>query len=641
MAPSIRAVGYTRVSTGRQIHGESLSTQKHYIQTHCEAKGWQLINIYSDEGISGAKDDRPGLQSLLQAATQRAFDVVIVRDISRYGRSARDILNNVETLSQNDINFISVKEGIDASTTIGRFFLNILASIAELEREMILGRTTENRVARWNEKRIFCGKLPYVYMWNKKAQEIEIIEGELETYNRIVSDYLDLKKSMVTIALELNNDKVPTRNDGKRWHTVVISQILRNPSYWSGELTVNQRKSLEEHITYEVPQLISKTRWDEIQTRVQSSTSRSGRPSKAADAFLLYGMLQCGHCGARLSTHYGSRPRADGTSLRHYVCFWHEVGLKDLAARGKERCPLPRIDAKEIEAFVWSRLIAKLIGKADDAVASIHDREKWNTRIKVVEQKIEHLKSQKKGVETKLANLDKLLRSTDFDPSTYVSMRSDSLSEIKQIDLEKKEAVEELDRINRMQADEEMLATYGKENASAITQVVEMIKTLPYKKKQRLIQGMLAEPIKVGPIPQGLFYPEDIEDDDLSAYTPQPFHWVEFLFPVFRFNPLILQEVLGKENPKLSPPLTGRVHGRRCRPNTDVPEAGGQGGSVEAASGDNRSGPSRPVRRLVRGIGRRDRLSRQQARRTQSNGACRQIGALSAGSQIPPLEARA
>ena len=71
----IRAAAYLRVSTSGQIDGESLSTQRSAIQSYCASKDWELAKIYEDAGISGAKDDRPALQSLLSAVKLRPDEV--------------------------------------------------------------------------------------------------------------------------------------------------------------------------------------------------------------------------------------------------------------------------------------------------------------------------------------------------------------------------------------------------------------------------------------------------------------------------------------------------------------------------------------------------------------------------------------
>jgi site-specific DNA recombinase len=165
---------------------------------------------------------------------------VIVRDLSRFGRSARDLLNNIQTLKDCSVTFISLKEGIDGSGPYGQFMLTILAAIAELEMEMITSRMKENRLARWRDRRIFCGKPPYGYTWNSKEKRIEIVPEQGEVYSRIVKEYLDLGRSLNDISLDLNAEGVQTRNNGSsKWSSGTISKILKCSDY-CGEITVNK-----------------------------------------------------------------------------------------------------------------------------------------------------------------------------------------------------------------------------------------------------------------------------------------------------------------------------------------------------------------------------------------------------------------
>ena len=115
-----RVAGCCRVSTAGQVKDkdeekESLPGQRKLIKAHTSLKGWDLSGMYEDAGITGKKDDRPGLQGLMDAAKLRAFDIVVVRDLSRFGRSARDLLNNTKSLMDHGMVFVSLKENIELS----------------------------------------------------------------------------------------------------------------------------------------------------------------------------------------------------------------------------------------------------------------------------------------------------------------------------------------------------------------------------------------------------------------------------------------------------------------------------------------------------------------------------------------------
>jgi len=322
----MKAAGYIRVSTSSQVDtGESMSTQRKKIEAYCAPtlKSWELVKIYEDAGISGAKDDRPGLQSLLKAAANHEFDVVIVQDLSRFGRNTLHLKQNIELLKNNDISFVSIDNGIDgASSPIGDLLVNILSAIYEFERATIIARTTENRQIRWDEKRIFVGHVPFGYRWDKLTQRVEIHDEEAATYRHIVSQYLDFKKSLATIADEL---QTPTRRVGNTWVPPVIGRILKNETYYTGRITTKAKKG---EIVYDCPRIITHARWLRIQEQVKANSSTPGPKSSRISEFLLYGLLQCGVCGSTLLSMYESRPRANGEKWRNYACHWHTVSTK-------------------------------------------------------------------------------------------------------------------------------------------------------------------------------------------------------------------------------------------------------------------------------------------------------------------------
>ncbi|GLI34194.1 hypothetical protein DAMNIGENAA_16270 [Desulforhabdus amnigena] len=216
---------------------------------------------------------------------------MVVRDLSRFGRSARDLLNNLQALKDSSVTFISIKENIDGSDAYSQFMLTILAAISQLELEIITSRIKENRLARWRDRRIFCGKAPYGYIWNPKEKRIEIEPEQGEIYSIVVKEYLDLARSLNDISLELNAEGIPTRNGGSsKWFSGTLSKILKSADY-CGEITVNRfitdvkgkiigHRSESEHIIFEAPPLITRARWDRLQERLDSANSRSGRPSK-------------------------------------------------------------------------------------------------------------------------------------------------------------------------------------------------------------------------------------------------------------------------------------------------------------------------------------------------------------------------
>jgi len=282
----------------------------------------EFIKIYEDKGVSGAKDKRPGLDELRKAVKNHEFNAVVVKDFTRFGRSARDLLNNIQYLKDHGVEFVSIKDNIDTSTPVGALTTTILAGIAEFERETILARTSEGRLSKWRSHRTWVGQLPYGYEWDEKGERIVIVDEQAKIYKRIVDEYLDLNYSLNEICVRLNREHISTQK-GKAWSTAYLSQLLRYTFHY-GTTTVNLKKMdskgkiigdkpLSEHIPWEVPDIIKKSKWDEVQKKLKEANKRGGRPSKFKDVFLLHGLLRCGICGSAVVPLHQERRVPSGT----------------------------------------------------------------------------------------------------------------------------------------------------------------------------------------------------------------------------------------------------------------------------------------------------------------------------------------
>ena len=109
------------------------------LRRYCEARGWQATE-YVDSGISGAKDRRPALDTLLTDAKRRRFDVLVCWRLDRLGRNLRHLILLLDELQAVGIGFVTLGEGIDTTSPTGRLVLHVLGAIAEFERERIRER---------------------------------------------------------------------------------------------------------------------------------------------------------------------------------------------------------------------------------------------------------------------------------------------------------------------------------------------------------------------------------------------------------------------------------------------------------------------------------------------------------------------
>jgi DNA invertase Pin-like site-specific DNA recombinase len=103
-------------------------------------RGFEVVREYCDRGISGSKTKRPGLDAMMNDARRGEFSVVLVAAFDRIARSTKNFLEIVDELQNLQIEFISAREAIDTTGPMGRMFLTMVGSIAELERSLIVER---------------------------------------------------------------------------------------------------------------------------------------------------------------------------------------------------------------------------------------------------------------------------------------------------------------------------------------------------------------------------------------------------------------------------------------------------------------------------------------------------------------------
>ena len=133
-----RAAIYVRVSTDHQ----TVENQIRELRQVAERRGWEVVEVYSDAGISGAKDrkQRPGLDRMLNDAGRRKFDIVMAWAIDRVGRSLIDLLGTIQHLEACGVDLYLDQQNIDTSTPMGKLVFQVTGAFAEFERSMIRQR---------------------------------------------------------------------------------------------------------------------------------------------------------------------------------------------------------------------------------------------------------------------------------------------------------------------------------------------------------------------------------------------------------------------------------------------------------------------------------------------------------------------
>src|SRR5213595_938364 len=129
---------YLRVSTSKQ----DTANQRRELEAVAKRSGWQVVKVFEDAGISGAKgrDKRPGLDAMMKAVNAKEFDMVASWSVDRLGRSLTDLLNILQGLHDKGVGLFLHQQGLDTTTTAGKAMFQMLGVFAEFERGIIRER---------------------------------------------------------------------------------------------------------------------------------------------------------------------------------------------------------------------------------------------------------------------------------------------------------------------------------------------------------------------------------------------------------------------------------------------------------------------------------------------------------------------
>lgn len=189
---------YVRVSTDKQDSGAESQLRK--IEEYCKYEKIKEYEVFMDKNISGAKSSRPQFDKMLKGVVEGRVDKVITYSLSRIGRSVRNLSELLEVFNGSGVTFISLSENIDTKTSTGRLVFNILASVAEFERETISERV---RVGLDNarSKGVILGKPR-----QRDSKKIRRLYNKGET-QRYIADFLECSLGSVQAEIKEIKEK--------------------------------------------------------------------------------------------------------------------------------------------------------------------------------------------------------------------------------------------------------------------------------------------------------------------------------------------------------------------------------------------------------------------------------------------------
>jgi site-specific DNA recombinase len=374
----MRVALYIRVSTLEQAYeGYSLDNQKERLIAYTTSQGWNDTQIYMDDGYTGTDMNRPGLKRLIRHIEEKSIQAVIVLKLDRLSRKQKDALYLLEDVfDKNGVIFKSATEPIETSSPLGKAMIGVLAVFAQLERDMIVERTTSGRRQRVSSGMWYGGPIPYGYNWNKEIQMLEILPDEAHIIQEIYKQYM---QGISRLAI---SEWVAERTKSRVFDHGVIRDMLSRPLYMgklmnAGTLVDGRHESI-----------IEEDDWYEVQKEVKR---RKEGMSPIGD-YLLTGLLKCGVCGHTI-VHVRRTTKKLNRSYSYelYACKNQHVRKKDRNVT----CSLGYSKRELVEAYVIDQMqdIALKPKLMSEIMSREHDDHLKNDVIETLEDKLMNVTS--------------------------------------------------------------------------------------------------------------------------------------------------------------------------------------------------------------------------------------------------------
>ena len=327
-----KVAAYARVSVDYLDNLHSLAAQiNYYTKTIKSRADWEFAGIYSDEGITGTKVNRPGFQELLRQCELGNVDMIITKSISRLNRNTVDLLNTVRSLKEKGINIYFERENINTISQDGELFLSLLASFAQEESRSISENT------KWSIRKRFeqgiC-KFNYIYGYRWDGNKYDIVEDEANIIKLIFNSYIEGMSPHQIVKLLNSKGLKPLRKDSFCYESIWL--ILRQINY-TGD-SVLQKTFRENHLTHKKkinkgelpkyyvegthPVIIEKELFNKVQEEIERRKALGYRANQSLAFSCFTAKLHCSICGKTYRKRSNSNKSSAGKICKYtrWIC---------------------------------------------------------------------------------------------------------------------------------------------------------------------------------------------------------------------------------------------------------------------------------------------------------------------------------
>jgi len=457
---------WIRVSTDFQVKDDSPEHHERRAKMYAESKGWNVVEIYRLEAVSGKSVmGNAEAKRMLHDLQARKITGLIFSKLARLARNTKELLEFSEIFRKYNADLISLSENIDTSSSAGRLFYTMIAAMAEWERQEISERVAASVPVRARMGKPLGGQAPFGYRWEDK--ELQIDKKEAPVRKLMYELYAEHKRKG-TVATLLNKKGYRTRN-GSKFTDTTIGRLLTDPVA-KGQRRANYTKSTGEGKHWEIkpesewviipcPAIVSEELWDECNRIIESQTYTRKPTRKTVHPFA--GILIC-QCGGKM--YVPSR-------VKKYVC---------------NSCKETNISAEDIDHIYYEQLKSFLLTKDDIATFLSRAEE----AIKTKQTELQTLSKEKMKLKSEMDNLVKLHSKGQIPTDDFGSYYNPLSEQYKQIDLSQAELEAQIDYIKVQQLDGDHIL----ENAENL---YDKWPTLDNEAKRQIVEE-LTESIQMG-----------------------------------------------------------------------------------------------------------------------------------------------